>query len=322
MGPGTVFTRVESVPPDSVEITESHKLRVWQASRGSKIFCIQTQYTRAMTLDELFANAESLPTVPKVVADLMDMLRDEEVSFAAVAHRIELDQVLAARVLQMVNSPVFGLRRKISSIQGAILMLGLSTVRSLVVGSGLSGAFRRVEGVHLPDFWAHSLRVASVARYLASKTRRVDANLAFTAGSMHAIGHLLMAQSMPRRMAALNAALPFDAPGRAQLERAEFGYHYGDVSASLAQRWDFAPELVGALSSFVNPVKSEHADKLGGVLHLAVWRVALERQGVDLSHLAGLWPSQSAIAVGITEAIVHEMPAPRVLAAQLESMIA
>jgi HD-like signal output (HDOD) protein len=57
-------------------------------------------------------------------------------------------------------------------------------------------------------------------------------------------------------MAALNAALPFDAPGRAQLERVEFGYHYGDVSASLAQRWDFAPELVDALSSFVSPRRS------------------------------------------------------------------
>jgi HD-like signal output (HDOD) protein len=275
-----------------------------------------------MTLDELFANDESLPTVPKVVADLIEMLRDDDVPFAAIAHRIELDQVLAARVLQMVNSPFFGLRRKISSIQGAILMLGLSAIRSFVVSSGLSGAFRKVEGVSLPGFWAHSLRVASVSRYLASKTRHVDPNLAFTAGSMHAIGHLIMAQAMPDRMAALNAVHPLDAFGRAQLELVEFGYHYGDVSASLAQRWGFAPDLVGGLSSFVSPAKSEHADALGGVLHLAVWRVALERQGVDLSNIGGFWPSQSALAVGITEDMVQEMPAPRELAADLELMIA
>ena len=275
-----------------------------------------------MTLDELFANDESLPTVPKVVSDLIEMLRDDDVPFAAIAHRIELDQVLAARVLQMVNSPFFGLRRKISSIQGAILMLGLSAIRSFVVSSGLSGAFRKVDGVNLPAFWAHSLRVASVSRYLASKTRHVDPNLAFTAGSMHAIGHLIMAQAMPDRMAALNAVHPLDALGRAQLELVEFGYHYGDVSASLAQRWGFAPDLVGGLSSFVSPAKSEHADALGGILHLAVWRVALERQDVDLSNIGGFWPSQSALAVGITEDMVQEMPAPRELAADLESMIA
>jgi hypothetical protein len=72
----------------------------------------------------------------------------------------------------------------------------------------------------------------------------------------------------------------------------------------------------------VNPAKAERVDALGGVLHLAVWRVALERQGMDLSNIAGFWPSQSAMAVGITEDIVQQMPAPRVLAADLESMIA
>ena len=51
------------------------------------------------TLDELFANDESLPTVPRVVSDLIEMLRDDDVPFAAIAHRIELDQVLAAKVL-------------------------------------------------------------------------------------------------------------------------------------------------------------------------------------------------------------------------------
>lgn len=303
-------------------MTDSCKQRVYGTVRWRKIFAYKDNAHSAMTLDQLFADDESLPTVPKVVADLIEMLHDDDVPFSVVAHRIELDQVLAARVLQMVNSPFFGLRRKISSIQGAILMLGLSAIRSFVVSSGLSATFRKVEGVNLPGFWAHSLRVASVSRYLASKTRSVDSNLAFTAGSMHAIGHLIMAQAMPERIAGLNAIHPFEALGRAQLELAEFGYHYGDVSASLARRWEFAPELVGALSSFVTQAKSAPVDPLGGVLHLAVWRVALERQGVDMSHISGFWPSQSALAVGITEDMVHEMPAPRVLAADLESMIA
>ncbi|KAI1692676.1 HDOD domain-containing protein [Ditylenchus destructor] len=274
------------------------------------------------TLDELFANDESLPTVPRVVSDLIEMLRNDEVSFAAVANRIELDQVLAAKVLQMINSPLFGLRRKISSIQGAILMLGLSAIRSVVVSSGLAGTFRKVEGVSLPAFWAHSLRVASVSRKLASKTRHVDPNLAFTAAACMPSGHLIMAQAMPgpdRR-----AERP--APLRVARSRATGA---GRVRLPLRRRERVAgaalglrPDLVGGLSSFVSPDKSEHADALGDVLHLAVWRVALERQGVDLGKLEGGWPSQSALAAGITEDVVQEMPAPRELAAELESMIA
>lgn len=275
-----------------------------------------------MTLDDLFADSHLLPTVPKVVFDLIELLRDEDASIPVVARKVELDQVLTARVLRMANSPYFGLRRKILSIQDAIQMLGFSAIRSLVVSSGLTGTFQRVDGVHLPSFWSHSLRVASVARYLAGKIRRVDQSLAFTVGSMHAIGHLIMAGAMKEQMAALNAAHPFDLMGRLDVERQAFGYHYGDVSARLAARWEFAPEFVSALSFFANPAESGQLDPLANVLHLAVWRVALEREGLRIGDAQHVWPAESAEAIGISEDVVQEMPAPRELASDLESMIA
>lgn len=276
----------------------------------------------AMTLDDLFADSHLLPTVPKVVFDLIEILRDEDAAVSAVARRLELDQVLTARVLRQVNSPYFGLRRKISSIQDAIQMLGFSSIRSLVVSSGLTGTFRKVDGVNLPAFWSHSLRVASVARYLAGKTRRVDQSLAFTVGSMHAIGHLIMAGAMKEQMAVLNAAHPFDAMGRLEVEKQQWGYHYGDVSARLAARWEFASDFISALAGFADPMACEQQDPLANVLHLAVWRVALEREGLVIGDARHVWPALSADAIGLSEAVVQEMPAPRELAFDLESMIA
>jgi HD-like signal output (HDOD) protein len=257
-----------------------------------------------------------------VVFDLIELLRDEDAAIPLVARKVELDQVLTARVLRMANSPYFGLRRKIMSIQDAIQMLGFSAIRSLVVSSGLTGTFQKVHGVHLPTFWSHSLRVASVARYLAGKTRRVDASLAFTMGSMHAIGHLIMAGAMKEQIAELNAAHPFDRMGRLEVEQQKFGYHYGDVGGRLAARWEFAPEFVSALSGFANPMEAEHLDPLANVLHLAVWRVALEGEGLRSGDAQHVWPALSADAIGISEDVVQEMPAPRELASDLESMIA
>ena len=275
-----------------------------------------------MTLDELFAESHLLPTVPKVVFDLIELLRNEDASIPVVARKVELDQVLTARVLRMANSPYFGLRRKILSIQDAIQLLGFSSIRSLVVSSGLTGTFRKVEGVHLPSFWSHSLRVAAVARYLAGKTRSVDQSLAFTVGSMHAIGHLIMAGTMKEQMAKLNAVHPFDMMGRLEIERQKFGFHYGEVSARLAARWEFAPEFISALSCFANPMEAEQVDPLANVLHLAVWRVALEREGLRIGDSQHMWPAQSADAIGISEDVMQDMPAPRELASDLESMIA
>jgi HD-like signal output (HDOD) protein len=274
-----------------------------------------------MTLDDLFADSHLLPTVPKVVFDLIEILRDEDAAVGVVARRLELDQVLTARVLRQANSPYFGVRRKISSIQDAIQLLGFSSIRSLVVSSGLTGTFQKVEGVHLPTFWAHSLRVASVARYLAGKTRRVDQSLAFTVGSMHAIGHLIMAGAMKEQMAALNATHPFDTMGRLDVEKQQWGYHHGDVSARLAARWEFAPEFVSALSGFADPAAQAQQDPLANVLHLAVWRVALEQEGLVIGDARHVWPALSADAIGLSEAVVQDMPAPRELAADLELMI-
>jgi HD-like signal output (HDOD) protein len=275
-----------------------------------------------MTLDQLFADSHLLPTVPKVVFDLIELLRNENAAIPVVARKIELDQVLTARVLRMANSPYFGVRRKILSIQDAIQLLGFSSIRSLVVSSGLTGTYQKVHGVHLPSFWSHSLRVASVARYLAGKTRRVDQSLAFTVGSMHAIGHLIMSGALKAPMAELNEAHPFERMGRLEIERQKFGYHYGDVSARLAARWEFAPEFISALSFFANPMESEHVDPLANVLHLAVWRVALEGEGLRIGDAQHVWPAQPADAIGITEDVVQDMPAPRELASDLESMIA
>jgi HD-like signal output (HDOD) protein len=275
-----------------------------------------------MTLDELFAESHLLPTVPKVVFDLIELLRNEDASIPVVARKVELDQVLTARVLRMANSPYFGLRRKILSIQDAIQLLGFSSIRSLVVSSGLTGTFRKVDGVHLPSFWSHSLRVAAVARYLAGKTRSVDQSLAFTVGSMHAIGHLIMAGAMKEQMAKLNAVHPFDRMGRLEVEREKFGFHYGEVGARLAARWEFAPEFISALSCFANPLEAEQVDPLANVLHLAVWRVALEREGLRIGDSQHVWPAQSADAIGISEDVMQDMPAPRELASDLESMIA
>ena len=144
---------------------------------------------QATTLDELFAENHSLPTVPKVVRDLIEVLQNDNATLAQVARKIDVDQVLTAKMLRLANSPYYGVRKKISTIEEAIRMLGLSSIRTLVVSSNLAGTFKQIPNVDLPTFWRHSLRVASVARHRAARARAGDPNHAITGGSKHAIGH-------------------------------------------------------------------------------------------------------------------------------------
>src|SRR5688572_1757354 len=83
---------------------------------------------------EQVLSCNRLPTVPAVAMRLIDLTRDNNVSMRALAELITNDQGLAAKILRTVNSSFYGLRQRCSSINQAIVMLGLSAVKSLALG--------------------------------------------------------------------------------------------------------------------------------------------------------------------------------------------
>lgn len=272
-----------------------------------------------MKFDELFDQTESLPTIPRVVHDLMNVLDNENVSVSDVARKIELDQVIAAKLLRLANSSHYGVSHRIASVDKAILIVGFSMMRAMVISTGLAGCFKNIPNVALPTFWRHSLRVACVARALAQPAR-VDANTAFTIGLMYAIGHLLMALGMPE-IATLNARHPIHATDRHALEKEKFGFSFAEVSAELMSRWKFSPEFEATMLHFNAPLDAEPFDALAGVLHLAVWRVSFEERGGHAGELFNAWPEDVARKIGISSADIQAIASPKALTAELERLL-
>jgi len=272
-----------------------------------------------MTFDELFTQTQPLPTIPKVVQDLINALHNENVSVSELARKIELDQVIAAKLLRLANSPYYGLNKRVATIDKAIHMLGFSTMRTLVVSVGLAGCFKNIPHVDLPVFWRHCIRVACVSRALA-RPARVDANTAFTVGLMHAIGHLLMAIGI-KQMAELNERHAIYAIDRHAAENEAFGYGFDVVSAELMRRWNFAPEFQSAALHFNAPLATEPFEPLAGVLHVAVWRVSIEELGLGPDEMFDSWPEDVAGRLGITRASIESLPSPKDLTADLEVLL-
>lgn len=211
------------------------------------------------------------------------------------------------------------MNNRVGSIDKAIHMLGFSTMRTLVVGVGISGCFKNIPNVDLPTFWRHCIRVACVARAMA-RPAKVDANTAFTVGLMHAIGHLLMALGIPQ-MAPMNASHAIYAIDRNAVEKAAFGYSFAEVSAELMFRWNFAPEFRAAMLNFNAPLAAEPFEAYAGVLHLATWRVSFEERGLNPDDLFNDWPEDVAGRLGIPIAYIEALPSPKDLTADLEAML-
>lgn len=186
---------------------------------------------------QVLAGVKALPTLPDVAMRLLDLQKNPNVSGAEMAQIIERDMALTTRVLKLVNSPFFGLRHEVTSVQQAVVFVGMTNLRTIVIAGAVSNMFDRdgaVGSFQRAEFWKHSLAVAAVAKSLATQTRISDPQIAFTAGLIHDMGKVVLDRYLhedfakivrlmdERRMVMRDAELAILA-----VDHAEIGHHLG-----------------------------------------------------------------------------------------------
>lgn len=261
---------------------------------------LSTEYRgqRKMKLNELLASEMALPSIPKVIALLLNELDQDEPDLRKVSQLINTDPVLTARLLQLANSAQFQLSNKIGGVSEALALMGLMQVRSLATAAAIAGAFRSISGVELPVFWQYSLDVAKLSRTLAGMVRQ-NQQVAFTAGLVHAVGELVMHVGLAGPMAGLNADVALLSLKRAKAETEAYGFCYAEVGAGFARRWQFPPRIIEALEHQCQPFEKDGYEPLAGLLHLASWRVRARAADYDQGELADRFPDVVALALGL-----------------------
>jgi len=261
-----------------------------------------------MQLSELLAMPAALPSIPKVVALLMSELNKEDPDLRTVNQLVNTDPGLATRVLQLANSAHFQLSGRIASVSEALAIMGLNHVKSLVSAAALSGAFKAVPGMAMPQFWRYSLDVAKISRALAGNVR-VNQGTAFTAGLIHASGELVMHLGMGAEIQALDRAVPPLDPRRARAEQRTFGFAWGEVGAGLCRSWSFPQQIVDALQYQHTPFDNEAYEPLAGILHLASWRARAREAQLSEKELATSFPDVVGLTLGLDiDAVLQQDP--------------
>lgn len=256
-----------------------------------------------MKLEELLASRGNLPSIPKVIALLLNELGREEPDLRKITQMINTDPVLTTRLLRLANSAQFQLSNTISSVSEALAMLGLQQVHSLATAAAVAGAFKGVQGMDMNAFWRYSLNVARLSRSLAGLTRLNQAT-AFTAGLIHATGELVLRLALPVAMTAMDKTTPPLGLKRAAAERQLLGYSYAQVGAGFAREWRFPLPIVDALEHQGAPFDNDVCEPLAGVLHLAVWRVRAHEDRLEEPRLIGHFPDRVALALALDRDMV------------------
>lgn len=251
-----------------------------------------------LTLEELLAGNGVLPSIPRVIALLLNELDQDEPDLRKISQLINTDPVLATRMLRLANSAQFNLSNKISSVSAALALLGLNQVRELTTAAAVAGAFTSIPGIDLHQFWRYSLDVAKLARVLGGIVMK-NQSAAFTAGLIHATGELVMHLGLPEAMAILNEKMPPLGLTRAALERKFLGYCYADVGAGFARNWRFPQATVDALEHQYLPFENNVYEPMAGVLHLSAWRARAKEANYSEQDLIDQFPDVVALALGI-----------------------
>lgn len=256
-----------------------------------------------MELDELVSQAKNIPSVPRVISEVLAELDADDPDQRQIAEAVATDPALTARMLKIANSAYFGAVREVSSVADAVSILGFSHLRSLVMAVALSHAFKQVPGVNLEQFWRYSLNASKICRTLA-RSLRLNDGTAMTAGLVHGIGDLVMHLGMPDEVARLDLVVsPLDLK-RAEAERQALGYSYAEVGAAFAERWDFPDAIVKAIRHQLLPFEGDTYEPLAGVVHMASWRARAQEIQMDREGMAATFPDVVAILLGLDLATV------------------
>jgi HD-like signal output (HDOD) protein len=221
-----------------------------------------------------FTQSINLPTMPEVAHELIQSLKDEEVPMSPVRNAIAKDPALTVKLLRLANSARYGVSRKISAVDDAMMVVGMSQVRTLALSSCLSDAFPVAEGLDSKEFWSESQACAGYAQWLATRVGS-DPQQAWLTGFMVRLGELVIVDKAPEALSKIECAPHF--PGaRWQRESAHFGFTEGQITAEMARRWNFPAVISEALESSADPLDKRPFCRLGGVLHLAELMCHLE----------------------------------------------
>lgn len=251
-----------------------------------------------MELNALLAHPVALPSLPRAVALLMTELAHDEPCLRRVNQLMGTDPALAARLLEKANAPAFQMQRQITGIPEALALLGVVQLRSLVSTAPLGTTSRSVPGINMQQFWRYSLNTAKLARSLAGIGHH-NQIAAYTAGLVHALGELLMHLAAPDIISSINVLVsPLDLR-RAKIEQRILGYCYGNVSAGLAQRWQFPEVVVDALQHQSAPLDNNAYEPLAGVIHLASWRARAREADMDEKEMAVSFPGEVGLMLGL-----------------------
>jgi putative nucleotidyltransferase with HDIG domain len=269
MDGATLLTRVRDEYPDTVRIVLSGHTDREAAARvacAAHQFLMKPSTADSLTsavnracelrerlqvkrIREALGSVDTLPTVPRIYAELTERLAMPEVPLDQIVDVLSQDVAMSAKVLQLVNSSFFGFSREVTTLRTALSLLGMTMLKRLVLSVEVFRAYggkRFGDGCSLDALQQHSLEVAGLAMLLVSN--RAHSEDAYLAGMLHDIGKLILAERLPDEFDGILRTADETQRSLYQVEQEVLGVTHAELGAYLLSLWHLPDPIVEAIA--------------------------------------------------------------------------
>jgi len=280
---------------------------------------LKSTVARACTLREVLGSPaitsaasrlSQLPSLPAIYRELVEELRSESPELSRVAEIVGRDIAMTAKILRIVNSAYFGVRRKVTTAVQAVSYLGLENLSSMVLAANIFSQLEAktvLAGFSIEALWEHSNAVGHLARRIMKEENRPKQEFdeALTAGLLHDCGKLVLAANTPKEYRDVLLRAQDEGRPLFDVERERLGASHAEIGAYLLGTWGLPDPIVEAVAFHHEPVKGQSfgltyltvvhvANALANAAAAGVpkdeWPSAVDERHLETSGLAGKLP--------------------------------
>lgn len=214
---------------------------------------------------ERIENIQALPTIPKVLNKLLGVIENPRVSLNEISNFISGDPSLATKVLRMVNSPVYGFPGRISSVNQAVILLGLTVVKGMLLGVSVFDLMQKT----MIGLWEHSIGTAIFSRIIAIKKGYKEPDELSVSGLLHDIGKVFLILQFSDEYEKALKETEQDSVVIYEAEKNHFNTTHASVGSWMARKWRFPPNLIDIIEYHHKPHLTKTTPFESSVVHVA-----------------------------------------------------
>lgn len=189
---------------------------------------------------KIIAKAENIPALPDIAQSLIMLTsRNSQAEIGEITSKIKMDQGISAKVIRLVNSPFYGMRQEIASIDRATVLLGFGTVKNIALAISIDSYYQKPFSMYKTTgqaVWQHSYNTALMSSVIGKHSGQ-DEDALYMAGLLHDVGKIVMVDFLVKAVDSIME------------ERNQLGCDHAEVASIILNKWSVAPVIVDAVKT-------------------------------------------------------------------------